>query len=436
MYLKSHLPKLRRLAFAGSALFFLSFVGPDLVSPYFIQSSSSNLSLLNAPGPVLKPIEGGTFVMGGSLQEDITYSHDIQKKRVTVASFYMDETETSNKDWLYYLNWIQTNYPNDHRMYYEALPDTLVWRNPLAYNEPYIELYLRHPAFQDYPVVGVSWVQANAYCAWRTERARENGTLQQPFRLPTEAEWEYAALGLQGNLNKDIEMLETGKIYPWNGMSVRRKVKNGKEGQVLANFKIGGGNNMGLAGYLKDNGDEGDITVHVKHYLPNDVGLYNMAGNVNEWVGDVYRPLSFEDLNDFNPFRGNVFMDNQFTNPERGELQRDQYGRPVKAAAQSSRKLTWDELQQQLAQTDSTRTTAFQHDVRGILDKEQVALYGITTLINNESRVYKGGSWNDRAYWLNPAARRFMNQNESNSMTGFRTVTTNVGSPRISKRSR
>src|SRR6195952_2611936 len=126
------------------------------------------------PGPGLVPIEGGTFVLGGSADQDVTYDYNNVRRRVTVPSFYMDETEVANQDWLDYLHWINVTYPQDHELYYNALPDTLVWRKPLSYNEPYVDNYLRHPAFQDYPVVGVTWDQAQDYCTWRTDRTNEN----------------------------------------------------------------------------------------------------------------------------------------------------------------------------------------------------------------------------------------------------------------------
>ncbi|MEO3405354.1 SUMF1/EgtB/PvdO family nonheme iron enzyme [Mucilaginibacter sp. CAU 1740] len=145
-------------------------------------------------------------------------------------------------------------------------PDTLVWLSDFSYaaNEPMVEAYFSHPAFRNYPVVGVTWRQARAYTVWRTRyndayKNKRHLPLRAPYSLPTEAEFEYAARG--GRIGTD---------YPWGGPYI----KNAK-GCLLANFKPGRGN------YTDDGGA---YTVSVRSYFPNDYGLYNMAGNVAEWT--------------------------------------------------------------------------------------------------------------------------------------------------------
>ena len=124
-------------------------------------------------GPGLVFIEGGTTTLGLT-QDDVLYDWNNQPRRVTVASFYLDETEVRNLDYLEYLYWLSRVYGNDYPgVYRKALPDTLVWRERLAYNEPLVEYYFRHPAYRTYPVVGVTWRQATDYCNWRTDRVNE-----------------------------------------------------------------------------------------------------------------------------------------------------------------------------------------------------------------------------------------------------------------------
>jgi len=118
-------------------------------------------------GPGLVLIEGGTFTMG-STEQDVTFDWDNTPKRVTVSSFYMDETEITNQFWGDYMHWTERTYIDFPLILEKATPDQNVWRSKLGYNEPMVEYYLKHPAYQNYPVVGVSWLQAVQYCKWRT----------------------------------------------------------------------------------------------------------------------------------------------------------------------------------------------------------------------------------------------------------------------------
>ncbi len=313
-------------------------------------------------GPGLLLVEGGTFTMGRS-EQDVMYDWNNRATKVTVSSFYMDQTEVTNFQWLEYLYWISRAYETYPMVQKNALPDTLCWRSPLGFNEKFVDYYLRHPAYRDYPVVGVSWLQANDFCKWRSDRVNEyilvregvlawnvdqrdentfntesyyagqyeeavvrnvqdlnpsnvqgkklgtrivrmeDGILLPRYRLPTEAEWEFAASGLIGNLQEGTENMSDRRIYPWNGHWVRNDDEQ-FQGTIRANFVRGRGDYMGVAGNLNDGAD---VTAPVESYWPNDYGLYHMAGNVSEWVLDVYRPLSSEDFDEFRPFRGNVF---------------------------------------------------------------------------------------------------------------------------------
>jgi gliding motility-associated lipoprotein GldJ len=351
-----------------------------------------------------------------------------------------------------------------------------------------VEYYLRHPSYNEYPVVGVTWVQARDYCQWRTDRVNElilinegiidvedlknqvgeqnfntdaylagqyepivkqnlpslqpdmeerrvrmeDGLLLPKYRLPSEAEWEYAAKALIGNTYE--ERIYEKRIYPWNGHNVRNDSRS-ELGRMRANFRRGRGDFMGVAGDLNDNGE---ITTSVKSYWPNDFGLYCMAGNVSEWVLDVYRPLSFEDVDEFRPFRGNVF--------EKKVLDED----GMIAPKDSLGRLKWEEITEEDAEGRENYQKA---DYRNYLDgdKESSLLYSdetlkdedftgnsytqdvegsdISSLINDETRVIKGGSWKDRAYYLSPGTRRFMHQDKSASDLGFRCAMDRMGSP-------
>jgi gliding motility-associated lipoprotein GldJ len=398
-------------------------------------------------------IEGGSFTVG-ERGEFITASRDNKRRRITVSSFYMDQYEIRNIDWREYTNWMQKVFGKTApKLVAKAQPNGKIWREELAYNEPYLENYFTHPSFDQYPIVGVTWEQAMDYCAWRTDRVNEkalidagiietpdfgslakkedfdsiatnfvfntqkyllqssykpaegrrpkedasgqvrkvdlsDGILFSDFRLPTEAEWEYAAkVSSQKNYISNFNNPKSGKNsshpnasivasdspYPWsyNGNDGLRNnsTKSGKEGMFLANFKNGSGDYMGMTGYANDGAG---FPGKVNSFLQNGTGLYNISGNVNEWVADIYRPMNSIDMDDFNPYRGNDVLDG---------------------------------------------------------DDAAVASYesGNTTTISNKSRVYKGGSWKDRPYWLNPGTRRYLDQDKSNSTIGFRCAVSAFG---------
>ncbi|MEJ6748674.1 MAG: gliding motility lipoprotein GldJ [Flavobacteriales bacterium] len=485
------------------------------------------------PGPGLMFVEGGRLTMG-RVEEDVMYDWNNISKTVTISSFYIDETEVRNMDYVEYLHWLKRHYVNENSPFFtgtarpeiftKALPDSLVWRDKLGENEMFLNNYLRNPAYREYPVVGVSWEQANDYCIWRTDRVNErilinagllmevthpdregvevafttdgylhgsedylanfvtekqkdrirnitalksddegrytnmeDGLLLPNYRLPTEAEWEHAALGYIGN--NIGENHDNRKIYPWNGSGLRNDTKK-NQGQIMANFKRGRGDNMGVAGSLND---EADITAPVRSYWPNDYGLFNMAGNVSEWVADVYRPITEQTTTaDHRPFRGNVYKtpqidqdagpgENPYIIDEQGHIKDtlvkssdNIYRRNYKKAnnvnfldgdIESQMDTKWNDNKTEKSSQDTenvkidkiNNNTAKYKDSTFASNSNEMYDYGNTTLISDRTRVYKGGSWKDRAYWLNPGTRRFLDQSQSTDCIGFRCAMDRVG---------
>ena len=511
-----------------------------------------------ATGPGLVMVEGGTFTMG-KVQDDVMHDWNNTPNQQHVQSFYMDETEVTNLMYMEYLDWLKRVFPPEQENYkniYEgASPDTLVWRNRLGYNETMTNNYLRHPAYANYPVVGVNWIQAVEFSKWRTDRVNENtletagylkkdakisdakaestfstetylnqptkafggnekivlkgprnskskpvktkGTKDTPgtesaaknvyaqrssgiilpeYRLPTEAEWEYAAAADVGQ--REYNLYRGQKKYPWSG-TYTRSGKRQVRGDQLANFKQGKGDYGGIAGWSDDGAD---ITNIVKSYPPNDFGLYDMAGNVAEWVADVYRPIVDDEASDFNYFRGNVYTKNKIGEDGKAEL--------VTAETQSfdtlsNGRVMARNLPGQLAQVpvdeketylrqnfdksdeknyrdgdkQSTRYFDFgSSEEEDAKSKDKHKMYDSpehnvttdslgnmvrkfdksnkrTTLINDNVRVYKGGSWRDRAYWLDPAQRRYFPQDMATDYIGFRCAMSRVG-PKADKKKR
>ena len=494
-----------------------------------------------SPGLVF--VEGGTFTKG-RVQDDVMHDWNNTPNQQHVQSFYMDETEVTNAMYLEYLDWIKRVYPpsdeNFRSIYHGALPDTLVWRNRLGFNEVMTENYLRHPGYGEYPVVGVSWIQAVEYANWRSDRVnefnleqagylkrdakitdvnaestfstdtyinaptltyggneevinaeksnkryvrtdtdgnetniyatRETGLITPKYRLPTETEWEYAALGLSEI--RSYNLYRGRKKYPWDGQYTRNGSRKFR-GDQLANFKQGKGDYGGIAGWSDDGAD---ITNKVKSYAPNDFGLYDMAGNVAEWVADVYRPIIDDDFNDFNYYRGNVYTKNAINDDgsvkvvtvdnivydtlSNGKIvARNLPGEILQVPVdlnetylrtnfdksdeinfrdgdrQSSRRFeSFNEDDEANGKQDETRKmynspkNIVTRDSAGKIVRQYDKSNNRTSLINDEVRVYKGGSWKDREYWLDPAQRRYFPQDMATDYIGFRCAMSRVGS--------
>jgi len=461
-------------------------------------------------------IQGGSFTVGEK-DEFVTAPRNNDTRTITINSFYMDKYEISNLNWNEYINWLDVVFGAvAPELVDKARPDHTVWRDDLAYNDPYEDNYFDHPAFAFYPIVGVTWEQAVEYCRWRTDRVNElslinagviaapafgdlkakdeaarqeweqktgyameayeetspedptqvvtvyrpsyewirdkfvfntekylrddsytpevgrkkkgkkdkdsnfpigrkatkaDGLFVTGYRLPTEAEWEFAAYApVAGADGLTVE----GKIYPWSGYHPR-DITGGSRSGMMANFVRGRGDMMGVSGALNDGHV---ITAPVDAFAPNDFGLYNMAGNVNEWVLDVYRETTYQDATEYNTFRGNVYSTPLLD--ENGKYVLDSVG---------CIKMTWKDSDDKRDVLDgdfaSLIDTDYPLDTTGVAERtgKQPKIDPTDILaprVSKKSRVYKGGSWADRIYWLNPSNRRYMDQDKASSKVGFR----------------
>jgi len=247
-----------------------------------------------------------------------------------------------------------------------------------------------------------------------------DGILFSSYRLPTEAEWEFAAYALKSDKNG---VVPEGRVYPWSGSQTRSPLKKDL-GRMQANFVRGRGDMMGTSGRLNDNAT---ITAPVNWYSPNDFGLYNMAGNVNEWVLDVYRSTTFGEAAEYNSYRGNEYLTPAISKVDsigNNIFKLDSLGRIATTVKKGDDVRSYKDGDP-MSQLDFNIT-----DTTGLVNLKSKRFDPTDVLrpdINDKTRVYKGGSWKDRIYWLNPSTRRYMDQNKSTNDIGFRCAMSMIG---------
>ncbi len=314
-------------------------------------------------------------------------------------------------------------------------PDTTIWVTEFryAYNDPFTRVYFSHPAYHNYPVIGVSWQQANAYCHWKTERLKENWAKNKiknipkkiKYRLPTEIEWEYSAYGY--NLQSLKENIDNKRIYPWVGFSLLDK-----NGKYLANFgNIKDQNMIGIKYYGEDGGD---YTTQVKLYPSNPNKIYDMAGNVAEWTSDIPERRSLI-INSYFIYRGRVFKD------EKAMIEQNRYydslDSVINKAIDSFRITAADSLPSAIEKIVALDNYIGERGIDipygltwwGSNDRKWIEQFAANELhdakvlaAHPNLRIIKGGSWATGPAYMLCSSREVFPENKCSSRIGFRLV--------------
>jgi sulfatase modifying factor 1 len=240
--------------------------------------------------------------------------------------------------------------------------------------------------------------------------------------LPTESEWEFAAYAIKSNAVDGL-VLE-GRIYPWAGNQVRSSAQK-TLGMMQGNFVRGRGDMMGTAGSLND---KATITAPVNWYLPNDFGLYNMAGNVNEWVLDVYRATNFDVIAEYNSFRGNEYLTPIVASVDAAGNMKYKIDSLGRIATEVKR---GDDVRNFKDGDYSSQVDFVLADSATIANLQKSKVDDPTDIlrpeITDKTRVYKGGSWKDRIFWLSPSSRRYLDEDKCSNDIGFRCAMSMIG---------
>lgn len=328
-------------------------------------------------------LEGGSFVMGitssmnlNFITSDTTLLTSIPVRKAEVSSFFMSATEVTNAEWkVFYQDMIKLHGKKSAKQNY--YPDTALWLSefPYSYNAPMAENYFSHAKFSEYPVVGITWDQANAYCDWKTNKLNDlfrkiGEDISVQFALPTEEQWEYGAKSYLSD-----QQYHKRSSYPWPDGNLSDQLNQVANTGIIYDI-----NNI----ILKNYADDGCLyTCQVASYPPNIRGLYDMGGNVSEWMQDPGHSWSY--------YTQTIQTKKLHTS--------DQIRESLKAM---ERDTTLDEIVQ------NYYYSRLEHDMK--------------VLHKNNTAICKGGSWVDGLIYLQIGSRQAIPTHKASTKIGFRVV--------------